>query len=177
MIEIELLSPQEVDVDIENGQSLDVNIAEGVIKEGSYIAGDYISIVNNTISVVPTNVVEDGNGGPVSSDAVAKAIAEAIGGALITGVSDEFVISGEQILELNRVPVAKVDGIQALIDESIAGIGVATLSNPGLVLSSLADDGILVGANGAMTVNSLNISKLYQDADTDIVMCGGDSEY
>lgn len=177
MIEIELLSPQEVDVDIENGQSLDVNIAEGVIKEGSYIAGDYISIVNNTISVVPTNVVEDGNGGPVSSDAVAKAIAEAMSETLITGVSDEFVISGEQILELNRVPAAKVDGIQALIDESIAGIGVATLSNPGLVLSSLADDGILVGANGAMTVNSLNISKLYQDADTDLVMYGGDSEY
>ena len=176
MIEIELLSPQEVDVDIENGQSLDVNIAEGVIKEGSYIAGDYISIVNNTISVVPTNVVEDGNGGPVSSDAVAEAIAEATGETLITGVSDEF-ISGEQILELNKVPVAKVDGIQALIDESIAGIGVATLSNPGLVLSSLADDGILVGVNGAMTVNSLNISKLYQDADTDLVMYGGDSDY
>lgn len=177
MIEIELLSPQEVDVDIENGQSLDVNIAEGVIKEGSYIAGDYISIVNNTISVVPTNVVEDGNGGPVSSDAVAKAIAEAMSETLIAGVSDEFVISGEQILELNKVPVAKVDGIQALIDESIAGIGVATLSSPGLVLSSLADDGILVGANGAMTVNSLNISKLYQDADTDLVMYGGDSDY
>lgn len=177
MIEIELLSPQEVDVNIEDGQSLDVNIAEGVIKEGSYIAGDYISIVNNTISVVPTNVVEDGNGGPVSSDAVAGAIAEAMGGALITGVSDEFIISGEQILELNKVPATKVDGIQALIDESIAGVGVATLSNPGFVLSSLADDGVLVGANGAMTVNSLNISKLYQDADTDIVMCGGNSDY
>ena len=177
MIEIELLSSQEVDVNIEDSQSLDVNIAEGVIKEGSYIAGDYISIANNTISVVPTNVVEDGNGGPVSSDAVAEAIAEAMGGALITGVSDEFIISGEQILELNKVPATKVDGIQALIDESIAGVGVATLSNPGLVLSSLADDGVLVGANGTMTVNSLNISKLYQDADTDIVMYGGNSDY
>lgn len=145
MVEIELLSQNPIDIDIQQQNELDVNIAERVIKEGSYIAGDWITIVNNKISVVPQ-------------------------------VTDEFVISDEKVLGIDHVDVAKIDGIEALIDEAMLRFDIATDLVPGMVLSSSDADSIAVLANGKMSINSVNINKIYQDADTEVVMYGGNSD-
>lgn len=145
MIEIELLSQDPIDVSIQKQNTLDVNIAESVIKEGSYVAGDWITIVNNRISVIPQT-------------------------------TDEFVISDEKVLGIDHVDVSKIDGIEALIDEAMLRFGIATDLVPGMVLSSADEDSIVVLASGKMSINSVNINKIYQDADTEVVMYGGDSD-
>ena len=145
MIEIELLSQNPIDVSIQKQNTLDVNIAESVIKEGSYIAGDWITIVNNKISVIPQ-------------------------------VTDEFVVSDDKVLGIDHVDVSKIDGIEALIDEAMLQFGIATDLVPGMVLSSADEDSIVVLASGKMSINSVNINKIYQDADTEVVMYGGDSD-
>lgn len=145
MIEIDLLTQDPLDISIQPQNQVEIDIAEHVIKEGSYISGDWVSIVNNVISVVPV-------------------------------VSDEFVISDEKVLGIDHVDVAKVDGLDALIEEMIPDIGIATDEIPGLVLSSFEPDSILVRNDGTMSVNGININKVYQDSDTEVVMYGGDSD-
>jgi hypothetical protein len=52
---------------------------------------------------------------------------------------------------------------------------IATTLKKGTVLSSVADDKVLVEAGGEMTVTSLNIYKLYQEENDLIVFCGGNA--
>ena len=128
MIDIEILSSQ-----------VDVDIAEPVIKAGSYRAGEYIQIINNEISVVTSDTIEEGDHGPVSSDAV-------------------FAAFRDLVIDVDNIPTA-------------------TTSSRGLVKASDAEDGVLVALDGTMTVNSLDINKIYQPSDTDVVLFSGGSEY
>lgn len=90
MIEIELLNTPFVDIDLGSDTSLDVDLDTRVISAGAYLSGDHISIVNNEISVVTTDTVESGNMAPVTSNAVALAIA---GGLVIPALTDEEIIA------------------------------------------------------------------------------------
>lgn len=176
MVELEILQPRPIDVDLHGAPPVDVEITGRIIAAGSYLPGEHISIVNNEISVITTDTVAVDDLAPVTSNAVANAIAALDEATLLRGVSDEFIISDEKVLSIGEISVDKVSGIDALIAEAL-NFPIATDSLAGLVRSSSAADQINVGANGTMTVNSVNVNKLYQDADTEIVMYGGDSDY
>lgn len=91
-------------------------------------------------------------------------------------VTDEFILSDDKILGINQIGVAKIEGLEALVENKISGIPLATDEIPGLVLSSSSDDSISILADGTMSINGVNINKVYQDADTELVMYGGDSD-
>lgn len=91
-------------------------------------------------------------------------------------VTDEFIISDDKVLGINQISVSKIEGLEALFDEKLSEIPIATELVPGLVMSSNAPDSISVLLNGTMEINGVNVNKVYQDADTEIVMYGGDSD-
>jgi len=142
----------------------------------------------NTENTIPVNVKATS-----TENTVPVRIAETIiqGGSYMAGdwviiengvisvdpqVTDEFIISDEKILGINHVGVSKIEGLEALVEDKISEIPIATDVLPGLVLSSDSRDSISVLLDGTMSINGLNINKIYQDADTEVVMYGGDSD-
>ena len=91
-------------------------------------------------------------------------------------VTDEFIISDDKVLGINQVSATKVEGIEALIESMMSDLPIATDVIPGLVLSSQSLDSINVLADGTMSINGVNINKVYQDADTELFIYGGDSD-
>lgn len=96
----------------------------------------------------------------------------------LSGVSDEFVISDERILHVNKIDYAKIDGIEALEEElrgMIADIPIATTTTPGLVMANESENGVLVDLAGVMTVGNINVNKLVQTAGERFTLNAGDS--
>lgn len=168
-LEVSIETPM-LEVSIGEPNAMHVALTESVIKE-SYTAGDWIVIVDNQISVVPTDEIVSGSTGPVTSGAVADALAAITDVSMMVGVSDEFIISDDKILRVNAVDVSKINGIEALF----ADLPVATTETLGVVMASGAINGVSVDANGVMTVNGIDINRVYQDASTEVVMYGGNS--
>ena len=61
------------------------------------------------------------------------------------------------------------------MSEKAVNLPLATAEAVGLVKSSIAENGVSVGAGGEMTVNSLNVSKLTQTAGDLLILDGGDA--
>lgn len=98
--------------------------------------------------------------------------------AQITGASDEFIIDDNGILFINEIEISKIDGLAAMLDESIRGVSadgillpitdqivdipIATAEELGLVRSSNSENMIVVDGNGYMEVSNLNVNRLVQ---------------
>jgi hypothetical protein len=65
--------------------------------------------------------------------------------------------------------------VKAYVDDSIAGIPIATAQLLGLVKSSTAQNFVKVHEDGTMEVNSLNVMKLEQTAGDLLLLDGGDA--
>ena len=177
MVEIELLSSnQQVEVELMSSpQSINISTAESqTIRSGDYLAGDYINIENHIISAVPVDLIEDGNLAPVTSNAVADGIAGVMESMLITGVTDEFIISDDKILGIDKVNVDKIEDLAAYIND-VVEFPVATDMIAGIVKSASGVDQITVASDGTMTVNQIRLSNIVQDED--LVLNGGNSNY
>jgi hypothetical protein len=57
----------------------------------------------------------------------------------------------------------------------IEGNAIATSTKAGLVLASTEENAINVDATGVMTVNSLNVNKLVQTEDEELILNGGNA--
>ena len=122
---------------------------------------------------------------------------------IISSLSNEFTLNGNKELLINLISQEKVDGLIARLDtieasltpnaeanileiikingtaleiiDKAVDLPIASTSTLGLVLSSTAQNQVSVDANGAMTVNSLNVDKLVQDEDSYLVLNGGNA--
>lgn len=75
----------------------------------------------------------------------------------------------------NVIEAIQLNGVALPVSEKAVNLPLATAEAVGLVKSSIAENGVSVGANGEMTVNSLNVSKLTQTAGDLLILDGGDA--
>lgn len=87
----------------------------------------------------------------------------------ITGLSDALA-ARENVIE-----AVQVNGTALSVSEKTVNIPLATADAVGLVKSASAENTVAVGADGTMTVNDINISKLTQTSGDVLVLDGGSS--
>lgn len=75
----------------------------------------------------------------------------------------------------NVIEAIQLNGVALPVSEKAVNLPLATAEAVGLVKSSIAENGVSVGAGGEMTVNSLNVSKLTQTAGDLLILDGGDA--
>lgn len=75
----------------------------------------------------------------------------------------------------NVIEAIQANGVSLPVSEKTVNLPLATAEAVGLVKSSIAENGVSVAADGAMTVNSLNVSKLTQTAGDLLILDGGDA--
>lgn len=78
-------------------------------------------------------------------------------------------------------PAVSEAGVQQTVDQSVqeamAGIAIATNSQPGTVLSSLGENQINVTPQGVMEVNNINLSKIVQTPGDELYLQSGNSVF
>lgn len=78
-------------------------------------------------------------------------------------------------------PAVSEAGVQQTVDQSVqeamAGIAIATDSQPGTVLSSLEENRINVNPQGVMEVNNINLSKIVQTPGDELYLQSGNSVF
>ena len=119
-------------------------------------------------------------------------IAKLKGLATINGVTEELEINSEgNVLGVKAVGQDKVTGLTDALSGKLSGvtigstplvpadgvvtIGIATESAIGVVKGVSTENGVSVGADGAMSVNSINVDKLVQTAGSELILNGGTS--
>ena len=119
-------------------------------------------------------------------------IAKLQGLAEIKGVSDELEIDpDDKILGVKAIAQEKITGLPAALAEKIKSITVGTtplqISNGavtipiataealGVVKSTTSENGVSITGDGTMIVNNINIEKITQTPDTELVLNGGDA--
>lgn len=75
----------------------------------------------------------------------------------------------------NVIEAIQANGVALPVSGKTVNLPMATAQAVGLVKSSAAENGVSVGADGGMTVNSLNVSKLTQTAGDLLILDGGDA--
>ena len=75
----------------------------------------------------------------------------------------------------NVIEKIQVNGTEIAISEKTVNIPLATAARAGLIISSNAENAISVSDTGVATVNSLNVNKLVQTADDELILNGGNA--
>jgi len=110
---------------------------------------------------------------------------------VVTGFSNEFMIDEEtKQVSISEITYTKIAGLAEILGQKIAEIHVEGTALPivegkvelpiagsslGLVRTNEAENGIVVAADGTMTVHTLNINKLVQTEGDWLILDGGDS--
>lgn len=119
-------------------------------------------------------------------------IAKLQGLAEIKGVSDELEIDpDDKILGVKAIAQEKITGLPAALAEKIKSITVGTtplqVSNGavtipiataealGVVKSTTSENGVSITGDGTMIVNNINIEKITQTPNTELILNGGDA--
>jgi hypothetical protein len=76
-------------------------------------------------------------------------------------------------IALTVIEKITIDGIVQSVLDGAVNIPIASASSPGVVLGNLAENGISVGSDGSMSVVSLNVNKLVQSVEDELVIDGG----
>lgn len=77
--------------------------------------------------------------------------------------------------QVNVIEKIQTNGANLEISNKTVNIPLATAERAGLIVSSDAKDSISISDKGVGVVNSLNVSKLYQDAGDELILDGGAS--
>lgn len=77
--------------------------------------------------------------------------------------------------QVNVIESVKIGGTVLEITDKSVNIPIATGTVLGAVMSSTAENKISVAADGTMEVNSVNVNKLVQDANSELILDGGSS--
>ena len=119
-------------------------------------------------------------------------IAKLKGLATINGVTEELEINSEgNILGVKAVGQDKVTGLTEALGGKLSGVtvgntplvpaggvvtvAIATEGALGVVKGVSTENGVSVSADGSMSVNSVNVDKLVQTAETELILNGGNS--
>lgn len=77
--------------------------------------------------------------------------------------------------EVNVIESISLNSVPLEISGKAVNIPIATTGALGVVLSSTAENGVTVRANGAMEVNSINVNKLVQTEGDSLILNGGNA--
>lgn len=77
--------------------------------------------------------------------------------------------------EVNTIEGILLDGIAATIENEQVLIPTATTALAGLVYSTDADNGVAVSEDGTMSVNRINVAKLFVAEDDELILNGGNA--
>ena len=77
--------------------------------------------------------------------------------------------------QVNDLEVVKIAGTALPISDKAVDIPIATAEALGVVMSSVAENKVSVGADGTMEVNSVNVNKLTQTEGEALILNGGSS--
>lgn len=77
--------------------------------------------------------------------------------------------------QVNDLEVVKIAGTMLPISDKTVDIPIATAEALGVVMSSVAENKVSVGADGTMEINSVNVSKLTQTDGEYLILNGGSS--
>lgn len=78
--------------------------------------------------------------------------------------------------EVNVIESISLNSVPLEISGKAVNIPIATTGALGVVLSSAAENGVTVRANGAMEVNSINVNKLVQTEGESLILNGGNAD-
>ena len=84
----------------------------------------------------------------------------------------EGIEAGAQV---NTIEAVNINGAPLPIEDQAVNIPLADADSVGVVMGSVAENKVAVGADGTMTVNSLNVTKLAQGAEDIMILNGGSS--
>ena len=77
--------------------------------------------------------------------------------------------------QVNDLEVVKIAGTALPISDKAVDIPIATAETLGVVMSSVAENKVSVGADGTMEINSVNVNKLTQTDGEYLILNGGSS--
>lgn len=80
--------------------------------------------------------------------------------------------AGAQINVIEGVTIA---GTAISVTDKIVNIPMAGLGSLGIVMGCAAENGIAINADGTMKVNSINVNKLVQSEDDELILNGGNA--
>lgn len=159
--------------------------------EGTKLAGIAEGAQVNAIDGVSSEFVINPDGKTLSLAAVAMDKVTGLSAALAGKVdaeagkglsSNDYTTAEKEKLagiaagaQQNVIEAIQLNGVALPVSEKAVNLPLATAKAVGLVKSSIAENGVSVGAGGEMTVNSLNVSKLTQTAGDLLILDGGDA--
>lgn len=143
-----------------------VNVIDAVSDQFEIVDGKTLKLKAEAL-VLPVDSIE---GLP---EALAKKVDAVEGSRLMTNAEGEKLAALVEGAQQNILEVVKLGGVALPISEKAVDIPAATASALGAVMGSDAADSVSVATDGIMTVNSLNVNKLYQSEGDTIVLDGG----
>ena len=159
--------------------------------EGTKLAGIAEGAQVNAIDGVSSEFVINPDGKTLSLAAVAMDKVTGLSAALAGKVdaeagkglsSNDYTTAEKEKLagiaagaQQNVIEAIQANGVALPVSEKAVNLPLATAEAVGLVKSSSAENGVSVAADGLMTVNSVNVSKLTQTAGDLLILDGGDA--
>ena len=159
--------------------------------EKSKLAGIAEGAQVNAIDAVSSEFVINPDGKTLSLSAVAMDKVTGLSAALAGKVdaeagkglsSNDYTTAEKEKLagiaagaQQNVIEAIQANGVALPVSEKAVNLPLATAEAVGLVKSSSAENGVSVAADGLMTVNSVNVSKLTQTAGDLLILDGGDA--
>lgn len=155
--------------------------------------GSVLKIVKDEINAFATNVSDDkvvntfkelvdyvanhgGEAATMAADiadlqsAVEGKVDAEVGKSLVSDTLIAKLEAIEEVAQVNKIEAVKVgDTLLEIVDKSV-NIPVATADTLGVVKGS---DEVTVGVDGALSIGHVSVSKLVQEADTELVLDGG----
>lgn len=174
---------------LNTGLAQKVNVAEGY----SLVQDTLITKLQNladikTVAEGQLSISEAGELGVVAIDqsqvtglpeALANKVDAVPGKGLSTNdFTDELQTKLEGIeagAQVNTIEAVNINGAPLPIEDQAVNIPLADADSVGVVMGSVAENQVAVEADGTMTVNSLNVTKLTQGAEDVMILNGGSS--
>ena len=138
----------------------------GVAESGLVLAEDGALVVGISATA---------NGLKKNADGLALELANADNAGAMSAAMFNKLNAIAEGAEVNTIEGILLDGIAATIENEQVLIPTATTALAGLVYSTDADNGVAVSEDGTMSVNRINVAKLFVAEDDELILNGGNA--
>lgn len=145
-----------------------VNIIDAVSAHFEILDGKTLSLKPDSFTVKMENV----EGLP---DALAAKVDKIEGSRLMTNAEGEKLAALSEDAQQNILEVVKLGGTALPVAEKAVNIPLATAEALGVVKGTAGDNGIAIAEDGTMSVNRVNLNKIYQDSGDTLILDGGNA--
>ena len=136
----------------------------GVAESGLVLAGDGALVVG---------VSATANGLKKNADGLGLELANADNAGAMSAAMFNKLNAIAEGAEVNTIEGILLDGIAATIENEQVLIPTATTALAGLVYSTDVDNGVAVAEDGTMSVNRIDVAKLFVAEDDELILDGG----